>query len=784
MAYEYSDPILTNCTFSGNSASYDGGGMYNSSDSSPTVTNCTFSSNPAASKGGGMYNSSGSSPSVTNCTFTSNSADTNGGGMHNLGSSNPTLTNCTFSSNVADNGGGMQNVSSSPTLTNCTFSDNTVAGHGGGLYNSDSSPTVTNCTFTVNVAALKGGGMYNYDGSSPTLSNCILWRNTAPTGSQIHNFAGTSANVSYSDIEGGYSGTGNIDADPLFVDADGPDNIYGTEDDDLRLSAGSLCIDAANNTAVPADSADLDEDGDTTERTPLDLNGKHRFLNDVSTTDTGVSDLPDYPEIVDMGAYEYQCIIFVDTGATGADDGTTWEDAYKYLQDGLADAAVSGKDIRVAQGTYRPDVNNTNPGGTGNRMATFFLINGVAIYGGFPSGGGTSAERDPSAYETILSGDIGTEGIDTDNSYHVVTGSGTEPNAILNGFTITAGNANGTDPDNSGAGMYNSDGSPTVTNCTFSGNSAGGNGGGMHNHNSSPMLTNCVFIDNSVNHTSGQGGGLYNNLYDSDPVVTNCAFIGNLAGCYGGGMYNHQGTPTLTNCMFSGNVITQQPLVGAGGGMYNNSGDSILVNCTFSGNQAKDQGAGIYIDEGNPSLTNCIFWGNDISGRTDEPAQLYVDNGSADINYSCVQGWTSGLGGTGNIDADPLFKDADGDDDIFGTEDDNLELEYGSPCIDAGDNTAVPPDTADLDEDGNISERIPLDLGGNTRFTDDPKIDDTGVPATGYPEIVEMGAYERYEFCGDPGHPFPVGDINRDCKVDFFDIAIVAAHWLEDARPE
>ncbi len=136
-----------------------------------------------------------------------------------------------------------------------------------------------------------------------------------------------------------------------------------------------------------------------------------------------------------------------------------------------------------------------------------------------------------------------------------------------------------------------------------------------------------------------------------------------------------------------------------------------------------------------------------------------------------------------------MFKDADGPDDIAGTEDDDLSLSFDSPCIDAGDNTAVPADTADLDGDGNISERTPLDIAGNARFTDEPYVDDTGNPATAYPEIVEMGAYERYEFCGDAGHPFPPGDITgpdgiRDCRVDFFDFAVMAAHWLEDLQPE
>jgi hypothetical protein len=92
----------------------------------------------------------------------------------------------------------------------------------------------------------------------------------------------------------------------LFVDPDGPDDDATTwADNNFSLSAGSPCIDAADNTAVPADSADLDGDGDGDERTPLDLDGLPRFINDPATAETGVADPPEYPQIVDMGCYEF-----------------------------------------------------------------------------------------------------------------------------------------------------------------------------------------------------------------------------------------------------------------------------------------------------------------------------------------------------------------------------------------------------------------------------------------------------------------------------------------------
>ena len=300
------NPTVTNCTFTGNSAIVGragtgwGGGMHNNSGSSPTLTNCTFSGN-SANFGGGMFNFFSSSPTVTNCTFSGNSSNDQGGGMYNLGDS-PTVINCTFSGNSANVGGGMVNVSSSPTVTNCTFGGNSATFGGGGMRNiSSSSPTVTNCTFSGNRAG-SGGGMRNSSSSSPTVSDCTFSGNTAINGNalafdgnpnfpsglimtncilwdggdEIWNNDGSVITINYTDVQGGWPGTGNIDADPLFVD---PDN------GDFRLQAGSPCIDAGDNTAVP-------------EGVLRDLDGNPRFVADACAGESGVT--------VDMGAYEFQ----------------------------------------------------------------------------------------------------------------------------------------------------------------------------------------------------------------------------------------------------------------------------------------------------------------------------------------------------------------------------------------------------------------------------------------------------------------------------------------------
>jgi hypothetical protein len=261
-----SSPTVTDCNFTGNTAS-SGGGMHNNNNSSPSVTDCDFTNNTATNLGGGILNYSGSNPIVTNCTFNDNSAETRGGGMCNENYSDPCLTNCTFTGNFAAWGGGMCNyIDCQPTVANCTFNYNMAGSNGGGMYNRDySSPTVINCTFAGNTATYGSGGMYNYISSSPTVTNSIFWGNSP---AQIVDAAdGSSSFVTYSDIQGGWGGAGdnNIDDDPLFVNA---------ANNDLRLRACSPCVDAGNNNAVPVD-------------VNTDLAGNPRFMDDADVADTG-----------------------------------------------------------------------------------------------------------------------------------------------------------------------------------------------------------------------------------------------------------------------------------------------------------------------------------------------------------------------------------------------------------------------------------------------------------------------------------------------------------------
>lgn len=240
----------------------------------------------------------------------------------------------------------------------------------------------------------------------------------------------------------------------------------------------------------------------------------------------------------------------------------------------------------------------------------------------------------------------------------------------------------------------------TIRNCVFLANSAQ-NGGGMVNNPASPTLINCMFIENLG---SSAGAGIYNTL-SSSPRLLGCRFIRNRANFAGAGMYSIAGTtPHLTNCIFSRNSAFLH-----GGGIANfNGSEQTLTNCTFSSNFAGTGGAIASLKSSVSTLTNCILWGNTTTSGF-QVAML--DNSSVAINYCDVQGGLPGADvdptslvtwGLGNTNADPLFVNA-----AYG----DHHLQASSPCIDAGDNSAIPAGvTVDLDDSPRIINGI-VDMG-------------------------------------------------------------------------
>lgn len=249
---------------------------------SPTIRYCTFENcDTGIYNGGAMLIQEQSEALIEHCVFRNNRSG--GGGAVQCEGSRAEFIACEFIGNEAGVGGAMLLTGAAPLIVNCLYVDNAGASPGGGAIfgNSGSTPTIINSTFTGNSGP--GGAWYSNRGSVATIANTIMWGNT-PDQIFVDPFGGAEPVVTYSDIEGGWAGSGNIDADPRFVDpASGR----------FEPEAGSPCNDAGDNTAVPPG---VDED----------LSGIDRFANDPLAPQTGVPGGVGGSLIVDMGAYERQ----------------------------------------------------------------------------------------------------------------------------------------------------------------------------------------------------------------------------------------------------------------------------------------------------------------------------------------------------------------------------------------------------------------------------------------------------------------------------------------------
>ena len=252
----------------------------------------------------------------------------------------------------------------------------------------------------------------------------------------------------------------------------------------------------------------------------------------------------------------------------GKGDGSSWKEAYGHFSTALENARP-GTQIWVAAGKYNPTT------GAG-RDISFSIPSGVKIYGGFEGSEKAVDERQPNIYASILSGDIGQPGT-ADNSYNVVHFENADGNTLLDGFTITGGNANGHGNDN----MENS------------------RGGGIYNNGragaSSPVIRNCYFIKNF----GRDGGAVYNDGAGGQchPVFENCVFTENEAGLDGGAVFNDsrnggQCNPVFRSCIFKNNMATY------GGAICHATDDMAceltLEKCSFTENAAYLRGGAIF----------------------------------------------------------------------------------------------------------------------------------------------------------------------------------------------
>ncbi|MBP7051757.1 MAG: hypothetical protein KBE65_12140 [Phycisphaerae bacterium] len=444
-------------------------------------------------------------------------------------------------------------------------------------------------------------------------------------------------------------------------------------------------------------------------------------------------------------------VIYVDGDAPPGGDGISWITAYRFLQDALTDAKAAGEavEIRVAQGTYKPDRSSAHPDGTRDRSASFVLLDDVAIKGGFPGIGAPDPDaRDIALYETILSGDLTgddapvrdpchllTEPTRAENSYAVVRAGACSRSAVLDGFTVASGNAMGGRVAGGGglylSGTAEADCCPSIENCTFLGNLAA-SGGAVVVKSAYPEFTACTFLQNA---TKQMGGAMLIRLSGSPSspcefVLRDCVFAGNLAGTEGGAIFGWNWPSVIEDCSFMGNHAQR------GGAIYNlGPGDPAnAVNCCFIGNMADVAGGVVYFryKEG-VTMTSCTLAGNTApAGRAiaclesvneliPDPSAMIINTilwdggdeiGVSDhvqvyVSYSDVYG---GWPREGNIDLDPLFAspaywdpngtDDDPNDDFWVDGDYHLKSQAGrwdpnsgswvqddvtSSCIDAGD---------------------------------------------------------------------------------------------------
>jgi trimeric autotransporter adhesin len=502
-----------------------GAGMYNY-NSSPTVRNTVFTLNSADESGGAVFNTDNSSPIFERCTFNNNSAQYDGGAICNMNYSGPEFDACMFNSNIADLSGGAISSSdhSQPVFYNSIIMQNT-ANSGGAIENYFFSvTTMINCNVTGNTASISGGGILSENNAAVNLYNSIIWGNTAYYGNEIfldnctvnidHSCYGNDANDIYN--TGTLNVTNSTTSDPMFQKF----NNF-----DQRIYKVSPCADSGSNSYNSK---------------PLDYDGEARIVDGT----------------IDMGAIEWRSpmltnpTVFVKYNASGAGTGKSWANACTTFQAGL-DLAGDKYHIWAAAGTYKPTYDYGL--GLGSRGNHFRMKNGVGIYGGFAGTETSLVQRNTTANPTILSGDIGTAGDNSDNCYHIIfnpSGSNLNSTAVLDGFTITKGNADLMNwPHNLGGGVYNENSAAAFTGCTIYDNTAV-YGAGMYNLSSNSVIVNSLIASNA---SANEGGGIMNS--GSQTVFTNCTVSNNSTQAFGGGIYSSSSSADeLRNTIVWGNT--------------------------------------------------------------------------------------------------------------------------------------------------------------------------------------------------------------------------------------
>jgi predicted outer membrane repeat protein len=667
---------------------------------------------------------------ITRGNANGSGSDASGGGGR-LAGANVAFYSCTFRDNHAiGNGGAILTVG---TLTgrrqqfsNCIVTGNSPTALS---FQSIEGPSIDSCTIVGNT---KGFNCLNATAGTLFLINSILHDNGSGIESDQFSLSNVPSTVIQSCIIQGWdnanpSGAATFSVDPKFVDADGPDDTYGTPDDNVRLRGNSPAIDSGHASFGLPDFLDLDDDGNNTETYFLDIGGNAREVEDPLVPNTGIGPAP----LPDRGAFEFQRprTILVDADATGLNNGTSWANAYTQLFDAIAElnAPTTGGpgEIWVAQGTYLPTLSNdTNIGFTPGK--------GARLYGGFigngPGGNELDrSERDWLAHSTVLSGNL--PGVPSQQNTRGVVryDSVLLTDSILDGFIVENGRIAGLNEPGGGIRITN-DASPTIRNC---------------------IIRRCGSI------SGGIGAGIY----------------------VGGGT---TGAPRITQCIV---VDNGNSFAGAGAGIFVDSETAAIDSCVIAGNRSANSnvGAGVHYDtasNGNIIQNSAIF--DNIGGTLQTAGTQITQSGSGvALARSCsIEAFTGSIPGilpTDVLSYSPSqFIDPDGSDNLYGTNDDDFRPTNCGGLVDAGSTLSLPADIDDLDADANTSESLPFDASGRPRRVDLP-LANTG---SGSGPAIDIGVFEvQSEDLGD-------ADFNGDGLVNAADLAILLGAWLSVDTPQ
>jgi parallel beta-helix repeat protein len=786
---------IANNTILGNSG-YSGGGIQSGSATVKVVNN-SISDNVAEVYGGGFY---GNAALLVGNKIAHNRAVNSGAGIYGSSLSGTIANNVVVGNTVtgpSGYGGGIYCGNGSPPITGNTVVGN-AASAGGGIYLSASSATITNT-----IVAFNSSGVCKAGSGTLTLRNNCVFGGGAYDYSGLADPTGTNGNIRVDPkMAGPAYGNVHIQPDSPCVDS-GDDSVVQASwtdmDGQARTQGGHVDIgaDESDGTVWPTGPnaiVRVSVQGN-------DANNGSSWAQAKRTVQAGIDAAAAvggevwvaagvYSERISLRDFAYVYGGFAGTEAARVE--RDWVHNETILDGGQAGCvvaasglgyalcAIDGFTIRNGYGTGSGSVppgsgvycNGASPAIANNRI-TGNSAGGIYCVCSWPAITNNTIDGNTAAGTASTGGGIYCGSCSPAIAGNTIRGNSASKgggiycsasNPRIAGNLITSNSATGT--AGTGGGIYCTSSSPAITGNTITGNGASSGGGVACDSSSSPWITGNAIAGNSATVASGTayGGGIYS--VASTPTIENNRITGNRVtgapNAYGGGIYSSSSSLTIANNMILGNQSAASN--GLGGGVYCTSGSPKIANNTIVANSATLQGGAIYTSSAASTIANTIVAFNSSgiykAGSTTPTLRYNCVYGNTSYNYS---GLTNPTGTSGNVSADPRFVQmaTAGPDGLWGTADDtgDLHLLPGSPCIDAGSNTDVPADTADLDGDGNTTEALPLDLAGASRFRDDPYATDTGA---GTAPIVDMGAYEHR-----------LADANGDGFVDVVDLLSV-----------